>query len=708
MPTITERLESAVTILETDKTIQHQIIHGGPTTIVSTEGGPVKSYAKSIADMEGQYPSVLFADGSANITCSSAGSLRALSVSGLINNQYAFLLGYYIVGDGGGGWFVYNSASSATDDGCLTIAPNAGAGRWLRVVNEGLFNVKWAGAKLDNSTDDSAKVTIANTSALATKTILSFPGIAKISGTVTITANILDTANQIFSVSGTLTIDNAQPVRPDWFGSRLTVGVIKKAVDALPFSGGSILFRPLRYAQAGWGTSHTPGTAVTEALTKSNVTFICPGNPVLNSAQNQLEGGVAIDGPLFIRANNFTIIGHLGVDSGTVTTDANYGGAVKEGFIHTYMGSEATRAKVNNFRFDAVTGLCRSGADPVHAVLIEGINTVNGGLARGIKAIHGVVVKSINVNIDRAEAVLCNGEGVIIKSDAGAECYNVNITSVSCDNCSNWGLLLNALQSSTLATINIKSITLLNTAGNPGTYGLGGTASSGSIINDVVIGTVVTDNYPVGIYCHDTNNGVGDFRRWRIDHARVLNCDYGVVIRMLNPTASEEFTIGALEIANMDIGPAISLYNNTSLTIDTFLQNVSITGYAYSVANTSRLSVGREKLIGNRWDTGVIVLNSDWEQHPNASNSLFAVVLNNHKVQLQGLIRPKTGFTTLLITTLPVYLRPAKAIRFSVPALVSAAYQTLELIIDAAGAVSIANLPANTDYVDIGAGGWFV
>lgn len=68
----------------------------------------------------------------------------------------ADLGGYSVNGDGGGGPFWWDNSSTLSDDGGMTIKPTAvsGAGRWRRVASDSYVNVKWFGAKGDNSTDD--------------------------------------------------------------------------------------------------------------------------------------------------------------------------------------------------------------------------------------------------------------------------------------------------------------------------------------------------------------------------------------------------------------------------------------------------------------------------------------------------------------------------------------------------------------------------
>lgn len=79
-------------------------------------------------------------------------SLRANA--GLYNKQVVNVLGCYSVGDGGGGVFYWDSASTAAEDIGTIVKPTATTtGRWKRVY-DGPLNVKWFGAKGDGTTDD--------------------------------------------------------------------------------------------------------------------------------------------------------------------------------------------------------------------------------------------------------------------------------------------------------------------------------------------------------------------------------------------------------------------------------------------------------------------------------------------------------------------------------------------------------------------------
>lgn len=81
-------------------------------------------------------------------------------------NEVADLLGFWAPGDAGGGSFIWNSASMEEDNGGTIIRPGnvlpTDPGRWERRYEE-LINVRWFGAKGDNTNDDTASLQAAIT-----------------------------------------------------------------------------------------------------------------------------------------------------------------------------------------------------------------------------------------------------------------------------------------------------------------------------------------------------------------------------------------------------------------------------------------------------------------------------------------------------------------------------------------------------------------
>lgn len=80
------------------------------------------------------------------------------NVASPVTNTLYGVAGYNTSGDGGGGLFFWNSTSTATDNAGTVFQRTAGgAGRFLRIYNDGL-NIRWFGAVGDGITDDTTAI----------------------------------------------------------------------------------------------------------------------------------------------------------------------------------------------------------------------------------------------------------------------------------------------------------------------------------------------------------------------------------------------------------------------------------------------------------------------------------------------------------------------------------------------------------------------
>ena len=120
-------------------------------------------------------------------------SVTALKALTPAAGDLAELQGYYTAGDGGGGQFYWDSASSLTDNGGTIIQPSSAppTGRWIRTISIPI-DVRWFGAKGDNSTDDTTVLN--NAIAADTYGLINFD------------------QNATYLISGTLSLNNAVTV----------------------------------------------------------------------------------------------------------------------------------------------------------------------------------------------------------------------------------------------------------------------------------------------------------------------------------------------------------------------------------------------------------------------------------------------------------------------------------------------------------------
>jgi len=156
-----------------------------------------------------------------SVVAATVAALKATTVSGLADGTVIYVLGYAAAGDGGGGMFRYDLASAVTPDNGTIVSPNSGSGRWKRHI-AGSINVKWFGAKGDQTTDDTAAIQAAVNVAVANNAAVYFPKSTGPDGLYLITSTI--------SVSGRCRI----------FGDGMNIsGIFCSECDGLSVSGGT-------------------------------------------------------------------------------------------------------------------------------------------------------------------------------------------------------------------------------------------------------------------------------------------------------------------------------------------------------------------------------------------------------------------------------------------------------------------------------------
>ena len=94
----------------------------------------------------------------ARIEVATVADLKALATASIENNWVATVLGYYAAGDNGGGRFRWVAGSSTADNKGTVFEPITGGGRWVRIIDGGLVNARWFGAKGDNTADDTEAI----------------------------------------------------------------------------------------------------------------------------------------------------------------------------------------------------------------------------------------------------------------------------------------------------------------------------------------------------------------------------------------------------------------------------------------------------------------------------------------------------------------------------------------------------------------------
>ncbi len=134
-------------------------------------------------------------------------NIESLKEVGATEDALVSVLGYYTANDGGGGMFIYDTTSEADDDGGLVIQPTvvSGAGRWLRIVNPGPYNLLWWGAQAADVAFDNLPIIEAAMASIPN--IPTTPGIINLKGVI-----YIPRANDKYYFSDTINIYNSMAI----------------------------------------------------------------------------------------------------------------------------------------------------------------------------------------------------------------------------------------------------------------------------------------------------------------------------------------------------------------------------------------------------------------------------------------------------------------------------------------------------------------
>lgn len=574
-----------------------------------------------------------------------------------------------------------------------------------------LVSVRDFGGILNGITDDSSAVAQANARALEIGGEIYFGGVANIASPTTITAPIVDTLAQIFSLTSQVTIANGLPVRPEWWGIG-NQNVVDLAINSLPAAGGVVQFESRTYLTSSYAYGFA-GSG--KNISKANLKLQGRKMPTLASDCKSLTGGTILQGMVTVFADNVEI-SDLGVDVGFTFTAAFLGGASNAGFCDaltlTYPNDavKAANGLKNRAILRNVIGLCCAPTSPSHAILVEGYKNVSlQGETIGCYGVHGTAIKSLDVKADTI-STYCNGtDGLIIKSDSqttaiagdiqigkayinangppGLAPYLVATTGI--------GFLVQA-SSNNIGRVQIGSV---DSFGYP--TGCGVQFGGNFTIDDIEIGQLCTDQIGVGstVAALDLSAAASqNIARWHIGSATLRNCGLAANFNFTQAANNpNHVSIGQLEVITAS-DVAAQVAGSSWVDIGSLIAT-SCTAGVYRMLGTPRLQVGMLTQAGTT--PGSTYTNSSGGLQPALANSWaqvaandpFSVDLTGGRVCLRGLVVPGT---TNVISILPVWARPATNKRFMVQGYNGATVVSVPLVVDTAGNVKVNEIAGGT------------
>jgi hypothetical protein len=517
------------------------------------------------------------------------------------------------------------------------------------------------------TTDMSTALVKANTVAVASGLYVTIPGIIHVASATTITAPITDTLSQIFSATSAITINNSQPVRPEWWGSGQNT--IRLAVNALPTAGGVVQLEDKTYLSNGF--SYGSGAATGVAITKSNVTLRGRKKPQLATDCKSLTGGTIIQGLVLVFADNFEAL-DLGVDNGFTVNGGVSPASSGDGLLLTYPDdtSKAANALRRGAHLHNVIGLCYGPNAPVHGVIVgEGYtDVVCTGEITGVYGLHGVVIKCSQVKAEQLTGYLNGTDGIIIKSDVATTAVSNTIqidrilsyangpagwspyaTPTTTTGTSNFGMLLHSY------AIGISKIEIGEFMESGHTNGIKTQFDGAFVLDSLKIDSIITDaNADAGVWLTASTAAGASMQRVQIGKIETRNTSTGVVFDWTTASAVKVGSIHAVNCTNAGVAAT----SNANPMIDTV--TAENCGAAYQLTSTCKPLVGKTILMGSTTayyqssGSGLVpALSNSWAQV--GGGDTFNVLLTHYGIEMNGLI---SGGSTNVIMTLPAFARP--------------------------------------------------
>lgn len=575
-----------------------------------------------------------------------------------------------------------------------------GSGMVLRNVQLELqqrVSTKQAGAIVDGVTNDSAAVASANAQAVSIGAQLLFEGVHHIGSPTTITAPIVDTMSQIFSLTSQVTIDNGQPVRPEWWGIT-NENIVHLAGLSLPTKGGTVLLSNATYKK----NNHVYNTgAGGKYWSKDNVKFVGAQMPTFTSDCKALTGGTIIQGSWLSFANGCEYR-DIGFDAGFTYTQTLNGGVATDAFSATYPSDaiKAANGLVLGLRTHNIVGLCNGPADAFHAVILaEGTSNVSAtGQIIGMYGIHGIIIKAAGVRAEQLIAYCNNSDGVIVKTDTQttAIATDIQIDRIASHNSGPTGFAPYAVGTNIAGSLS-SGVRFHAFGGSVGKVQIGAINESNHDLGiDTVFGGAFTiDNLQIGSITTDGNATTGG--NWFATAANNIfkRCQVGQMVNRNAPngsicvwTTASDIKFGSVTGVNCS-NAAVAVSANATPIVDTLIAESC--GAAWQITSNGKPRCGKVILTGT---TAVYYQAAGSGQVPALSNSwvqvgggdTFNVLTTGYGIELNGLISPGSSNVPM---TLPQFAWPPTEKRFMLQGRAGATQAAVPVVISTAGVVTI-------------------